>query len=133
MKKFLTKDRWSPYTAGALIGLLSASCILFFNKSIGTSSTFSKIAAFFWSVFSGQSHEQKRTWDREEHFPAFFSENLDLVFEIWPPHGRPPNRNFSDFGQILAKNGQNLVQNGNACPQNAILGGPQPIFGRKSC
>lgn len=52
MYNFLKKERWSPYVAGGLIGLLSAISLLIFHKPIGTSTTFVKISALFWWVFN---------------------------------------------------------------------------------
>lgn len=54
---FLKKERWSPYAAGMLIGLLATASLILFNKTIGTSVTFVKMAALFWYLFD-PSHVQ---------------------------------------------------------------------------
>ncbi len=47
---YLKQERWSPYVAGILIGILSVGSLLIFNKTIGISTTFSKGAALLWSI-----------------------------------------------------------------------------------
>ena len=50
MLKYLRKEKWSPYITGFLIAILAIGSLFLFHKTIGTSTTFVKIAAFFWSI-----------------------------------------------------------------------------------
>jgi len=50
MLKYLRKDRWSPYAAGFFIAVLAICSLFLFHKTIGTSVTFVKMAALFWSI-----------------------------------------------------------------------------------
>jgi uncharacterized protein len=61
MMTLLKRERWSPYVAGVLIGLLALASLLIFNKTIGISTTFVKISAFFWAVFD-PSHLQTNAY-----------------------------------------------------------------------
>lgn len=48
----MKKDRWSPYLVGIGIGLLSIFCFFFFNKMLGSSTAFVRLAAFLEYLIS---------------------------------------------------------------------------------
>ena len=50
MLKFLKKDRWSPYFAGIMIAILSASSFFLLDKMLGTTTTIVRLAAAVWNV-----------------------------------------------------------------------------------
>lgn len=51
------KDRWSPLVVGALIAALGVFSWVFFHHTLGTSTTFVRLAAAFWSVVDPQHLE----------------------------------------------------------------------------
>lgn len=50
--KLFKNDPWSPYLAGLLIGALSVGSLFFIHHTLGTSTTFVRLAAAFWAVFN---------------------------------------------------------------------------------
>ena len=48
----IKRSSWSPYSVGALIGLLSVASFFALGKTIGTSTTFVKFAAALWQMVS---------------------------------------------------------------------------------
>jgi len=56
---WLTDALWSPYVVGAGIGLLSWVTWLISNESLGTSTTYVRLAGMVENVFRGTKAEQK--------------------------------------------------------------------------
>lgn len=64
MFKLLRKERWSPYATGAFIGILAVGSFLLFDKTMGTTAAFIKLAALFWSLVD-QGHLQSNAYYQE--------------------------------------------------------------------
>lgn len=64
MLSYLKREHWSPYLAGLFIGLLAVISLFVFNKTIGVSTTFVKLAAFFWYLID-PSHLQNNAYYME--------------------------------------------------------------------
>lgn len=64
MNEFLKRKKWSPYIVGFLIALLAIGSFTIFHKTIGTSTTFVKLAALFWSL-ADPSHVQNNLYYQE--------------------------------------------------------------------
>ncbi len=56
---WLTEVQWSPYVVGAGIGILSWFTWLISNESLGTSTTYARIAGMIEKVFRGKKVEEK--------------------------------------------------------------------------
>ncbi len=50
--KYFKKDPWPSYLVGLLIAALSVGALYFIHHTLGTSTTFVRLAAAFWAVFS---------------------------------------------------------------------------------
>lgn len=61
---FLSKERWSPYLVGFFIALLAIGSLVIFHKTIGTSTTFVKLAALFWKIVN-PAHFQNNSYYQE--------------------------------------------------------------------
>lgn len=61
MIKYLKKEKWSPYVVGVLIGLLSFSTFFLYHKTLGTSTTFVRLAALIWNS-TNPSHLENNTY-----------------------------------------------------------------------
>ncbi len=133
----IKQERWSPYAAGALIGVLSACCLLFFKKTIGTSTSFVKPVAFLWSILNKTSFEQNAFFREVLNNKAWFDWQLMLVIGIFlgaylsrrlsktPPAIAPPSRfNLRPFiGGVILMLGARLA--GGCTSGHAITGGTQ--------
>lgn len=64
MLSYLKKSRWSPYLAGLCISLLSLVSLFVFHKTLGTSTTFVKLAALVWALFDS-NHLQESSYYQE--------------------------------------------------------------------
>lgn len=51
MENYLKKEKWSPYLVGMMIGITFLIGFIFFNKTIGTSTSFVKAAAWLHQFF----------------------------------------------------------------------------------
>jgi uncharacterized protein len=56
---WLTETRWSPYAAGAGIGILSWFTFLISKKPIGCSTAFARTSGMLEKLFKGEKVEQK--------------------------------------------------------------------------
>lgn len=65
MIELLMEPRWSPYIAGAGIGILLWFSFLFSNKPLGCSTAFSRISGMIESILSGEKVRNK------EYFKLF--------------------------------------------------------------
>jgi len=63
MLKHLKKEVWSPYVVGVFIAILAVSSLFVFQKTVGASTTFVKLAALFWSAVD-PSHLEENPYYR---------------------------------------------------------------------
>lgn len=133
----IKREKWSPYVVGALIGTLAACSILFFKKTIGTSTSFVKPVAFFWSLLNQSSFEQNAFFQDVLNNKAWFDWQLMLVIGIFlgaylsrrlsntqPPIAPPSRFNIRPFiGGVILMLGARLA--GGCTSGHAITGGTQ--------
>ncbi len=72
----LTAPRWSPYLAGAGIGILSWLAFLLLDKPIGCSTAFARTSGMIEKLFRGSSVDQKEYYVK---FPAVIDWEWMLV------------------------------------------------------
>ncbi len=48
------RSRWNPYLVGILIGCLSLVVLALFHHTVGTTTTFVRLAAVFWQIINPQ-------------------------------------------------------------------------------
>lgn len=77
------KDRWSPYAAGALIGLIAVCSLWLFHKTIGTSTTFVKLAAFFLNLINPEHVQNMAYYQEYLKNKAWFDWQCMLVIGIF--------------------------------------------------
>ncbi|MBS0603482.1 MAG: YeeE/YedE family protein [Verrucomicrobia bacterium] len=127
MFSYLKKKQWSPYAAGVYIGLLAVSAVAVFHKTIGTSTTFVKLAALFWA-FVDPDHLLNTIYYHEYlKNKAWFDWQFLLVIGIFLG---------ANLSRRLSRN-QSPIQHQEASPLSskrslqAFIGGIIVIFGAR--
>ncbi len=83
MFKLLKKERWSPYKVGVCIGVLAIVSLFGIHKTIGTSTTFVKMAGFILSVINPSAFEQNLYYQDYLKNKAWIDWQAMLVFGIF--------------------------------------------------
>lgn len=76
---YLTQIRWSPYTVGAGIGILSWFTFLFLKKPIGCSTAFARTSGMIGKVFSRKAIDEKQYF---KEFPPVIEGEIMFVIGI---------------------------------------------------
>ncbi len=63
---FLILVRWSPYVAGALIGLLNVGSMLVSKKPLGASTSYMKIGGMIYGLFNKKKVEKNEYYNKNE-------------------------------------------------------------------
>jgi uncharacterized membrane protein YedE/YeeE len=79
----LKRSSWSPYSAGALIGLLSVGSFFFLHKTLGTSTTFVKFSAALWQIFHKKSVLKTSYFSDYLHNKSWIDWQMMLVLGIF--------------------------------------------------
>ncbi len=80
---YLKKERWSPYVAGLFIGLLAVGSLWLFNKTIGVTTTFVKLAAALWYAVHPAHVENSAYYQEYLHNKAWFDWQFMLVIGVF--------------------------------------------------
>ena len=83
MLKIFRKEKWSPYLVGFFIALLAIGSLSLFHKTIGTSVTFVKMAAFFWSIVDPQHLQENLYYQDYLQNKAWIDWQVMLVLGIF--------------------------------------------------
>jgi len=83
MFKLLKQERWSPYRVGIGIGILAIASLFLVHKTIGTSTTFVKLAGLVLSVINPSAFEQNLYYQDYLKNKAWIDWQVMLVFGIF--------------------------------------------------
>ena len=83
MINYLKKDRWSPYVVGIGIALLSLLSFFFFEKMIGTSLVFVKLAAASWYLVNSSHVQNSSYYQCYLNNSSWINWSVALVFGIF--------------------------------------------------
>lgn len=122
----LKKPKWSPYIVGTLIGFTFLLSYVFFNKTIGSSTSFVKIAAFFHQWFDKDAVANTPYYQDYLKSMVWIDWQVALVFGIFT--GAFLSVNFSKSKDKFCKTSEKLSKTGKLL---AFIGGFLVIFGAR--
>lgn len=69
MIRHIRKPKWSPYIVGIFIGLTFLASYIFFSKTLGSSTSFVKMAAWMHQIFNSSAIDQNSYY--KDYFNSF--------------------------------------------------------------
>ena len=129
MRAFLKKEQWSPYIAGLFIGLLAMGSLLIFHKTIGTSTTFVKLAALIWSFVDAEHLYSNAYYQDYLNNKAWVDWQVMLVIGIFL--GAYLSRRMSSTDRGLKKRTSSPSRPSNKRLIQAFVGGVIVMFGAR--
>jgi uncharacterized protein len=83
MISYLKKEKWSPYLVGFFIALIGVGSFFLFHKTIGTSTSFVKLAALLWSLIDPMHIQQSSYYQEYLKNKAWIDFQMMLVLGIF--------------------------------------------------
>ncbi len=79
----LHKDRWSPFLVGLLLACLSLLTFTFFHHTLGTTTTFVRLAALVWKAISPEHLEANGYYRSYLHENSWINWQFASIFGIF--------------------------------------------------
>lgn len=126
MKKFLKKEKWSPYVVGSGIGAVFLMSYIFFKHTLGSSVSFVKLTAFLHQIIDQNAVKENPYYQDYLKSLAWIDWQVALVMGIF--FGAYLSIKFSKKTDRFCKNKKNISIRAKLL---SLIGGFFVIFGAR--